>query len=79
MLSTKAMRWKDSGAYRAHYDRALPVDALVAAAMFNGQNLSSYFLPRSCLGKKFVYTNYTYQCLHQSLLHWFSHGLKKNS
>ena len=76
MLLTKAMGWKDSGAYWAHYNHALPVDALVAAAMVNGQNLSSYFLPWSCLGKKFVYTNYTYQCLHQSL---FSHGSKKNN
>jgi hypothetical protein len=43
--------WNDSGVYRPCYDRALPVDALLGAAMFNGNRQDSYFVPRSHLGK----------------------------
>ncbi|TFY83866.1 hypothetical protein EWM64_g142 [Hericium alpestre] len=41
--------WSDSGSYRACYDRTFPLDALLASAMFNGRDPSSYFLARDTL------------------------------
>ncbi|TFY74110.1 hypothetical protein EWM64_g9902, partial [Hericium alpestre] len=50
MNSVKALgRWSDSGSYRACYDRTFPLDALLASAMFNGCDPSSYFLARDTL------------------------------
>ena len=43
--------WSEGGSYRPCYDRALPVGALLGAAMFNGNRQDSYFVPRSHLGK----------------------------
>ena len=40
--------WSESGAFRPCYDRALPVDALLGAAMFNGRKPESYFVARAC-------------------------------
>jgi len=48
---TKAMGgWNENGAFRACYDRALPVDALLGAAMFNGRKPETYFVARDRLG-----------------------------
>ena len=48
---TKAMGgWNENGAFRACYDRALPVDALLGAAMFNGRKPETYFVARDKLG-----------------------------
>jgi hypothetical protein len=48
---TKAMGgWNENGAFRACYDRALPVDALLGAAMFNGCKPETYFVARDKLG-----------------------------
>ncbi|TFY77579.1 hypothetical protein EWM64_g6432, partial [Hericium alpestre] len=51
IASTKAMGgWNESsGAFRGCYDRSLPLDALLASAMFNGREPSSYFLARDVL------------------------------
>jgi hypothetical protein len=43
--------WSDGGCYRPCYDRALPVSALLGAAMFNGNRQDSYFVPRGHLGE----------------------------
>jgi hypothetical protein len=42
--------WSDSGSYRACYDRALPVRALLAAAMFDSEHPETHFLARDSLG-----------------------------
>lgn len=48
---TKALGcWSESGAY-AVYDRGLPLDAMLAAAMFNGRKPENYFMPRSALSE----------------------------
>jgi len=48
---TKAMGgWNKNGAFRACYDRALPLDALLGAAMFNGRKPETYFVARDKLG-----------------------------
>lgn len=48
---TKALGgWHEQGSFRACYDRALPVDALLASAMFNGRKPETYFLARDRLG-----------------------------
>ncbi|KAK7043502.1 hypothetical protein R3P38DRAFT_3259576 [Favolaschia claudopus] len=41
--------WSDSGSYRACYDRALPLQAMLAAAMFDSQHPESHFLARDSL------------------------------
>ncbi|KAF5367837.1 hypothetical protein D9615_010577 [Tricholomella constricta] len=47
---TKALGgWSESGSFRRCYDRTLPVDALLGAAMFNGRKPETYFVPRACL------------------------------
>lgn len=43
--------WSESGSFRPCYDRALPVDALLGAAMFNGRKPESYFVARACSGE----------------------------
>jgi hypothetical protein len=48
--------WSDSGSFKPCYDRALPVDALLGAAMFNAMRPESHFLAREFLGKSFVLT-----------------------
>jgi hypothetical protein len=49
---TKAMGgWSESGSFRACYDRALPVDALLGSAGFNGRKPETYFVARDRLGK----------------------------
>lgn len=47
--------WSESGSYGV-YDRALSVEALMGAAMFNAKDPRSHFLPRGCLGER------TYLC-----------------
>lgn len=48
---TKAMGgWSENGAFRPCYDRALPLDALLGAAMFNGRKPETYFVARDKLG-----------------------------
>jgi hypothetical protein len=42
--------WSENGAFRPCYDRALPLDALLGAAMFNGRKPESYFIARDKLG-----------------------------
>lgn len=49
--SVKAIGWSAGDSFSACYDRALPMDALMGAAMFNVRNFSSYFLPRNCLSE----------------------------
>jgi len=47
---TKSLgHWSDGGAYHI-YDRRLPMEAMVAAASFNGRRPESYFLARDMLG-----------------------------
>jgi len=49
---TKALGgWSESGSFRNCYDRSLPVDALLGAAMFNGRKPEEYFLARDALGE----------------------------
>jgi hypothetical protein len=50
---TKALSgWSEgSGSFRPCYDRALPIDAMLGAAMFNACKPESYYLPRDVLGK----------------------------
>jgi hypothetical protein len=43
--------WADSGSFKPCYDRALPVDALLGAAMFDAARPESHFLAREFLGK----------------------------
>jgi hypothetical protein len=48
---TKAMGgWNENGAFGACYDHALPVDALLRAALFNGRKPETYFVARDKLG-----------------------------
>lgn len=49
---TKALGgWSDSsGSFRPCYDRALPVDAMLGAAMFNARKPETYQLLRDALG-----------------------------
>ncbi len=49
---TKALGgWNEhSGVFRSCYDRALPLPALLGAAMFNGRDPATYNLPRDVLG-----------------------------
>ena len=42
--------WNDGDAYRQAYDRAMPVDALLGAAMFNAQKPEQHCLGRDFLG-----------------------------
>ncbi|KAJ6629729.1 hypothetical protein B0H10DRAFT_2208694 [Mycena sp. CBHHK59/15] len=42
--------WSESGSFRPCYDRALPVDALLGAAMFDAARPEAHFLARDCLG-----------------------------
>jgi hypothetical protein len=42
--------WSEGGSYRQCYDRGLPVDALLGAAMFNSKKPEEHFLPREHLG-----------------------------
>ena len=50
--STKALgNWSSSGSYRACYDRQVPIDALLGAAMFNAQKPEDHFLEREQLGE----------------------------
>ncbi|GLB45440.1 hypothetical protein LshimejAT787_2201030 [Lyophyllum shimeji] len=47
---TKALGgWSENGSYRQCYDRALPIDALLGAAMFNAHKPETYCLPRDYL------------------------------
>jgi hypothetical protein len=49
---TKALGgWSESGSFRPCYDRALPVDAMLGAAMFNGRKPESYFVARACTSR----------------------------
>lgn len=41
--------WSESGSFRPCYDRALPVDAMLGAAMFDAQRPENHFLPRESL------------------------------
>jgi hypothetical protein len=51
---TKALGgWSDSGSFKPCYYRALPVDALLGAAMFDATRPESHFLAREFLGKYF--------------------------
>jgi hypothetical protein len=48
---TKALGgWSEDGSFRPCYDRALPLDALLGAAMFNARKPETYCLPRGMLG-----------------------------
>ncbi|KAJ7048605.1 hypothetical protein C8F01DRAFT_1266940 [Mycena amicta] len=38
--------WNENGSYRACYDRAFPLEAMLAAAMFNSKEPQSHFLAR---------------------------------
>ena len=40
--------WSESGSFRECYDRVLPVDALLGAAMFNGRKPETYFVAHAC-------------------------------
>ncbi|KAF5377311.1 hypothetical protein D9615_006350 [Tricholomella constricta] len=47
---TKALgNWSQNGSFRKCYDTALPTDAMLAAASFNGRRQDSYFIPRDQL------------------------------
>nr|GAT42467.1 predicted protein [Mycena chlorophos] len=41
--------WNDSGSYRPCYDRALPLEALLGAAMFDSKSPQSHFIARETL------------------------------
>jgi hypothetical protein len=88
---TKALGgWMENGSYRAVYDHALPVDALLGAAMFNGWRPESYFLPRDVLGAYDLSPCHLYllceahtlavspfpQSPPPNSLAWYSHGSK---
>ncbi|KAF9059158.1 hypothetical protein BDP27DRAFT_1371825 [Rhodocollybia butyracea] len=51
--SVKAIGWSAGDSFSACYDQALPLDALMGAAMFNGRNFASYFIARAALGNCF--------------------------
>jgi hypothetical protein len=52
--------WSESGPFRPCYDRALPVDAMLGAAMFDVQKPETHFLPRESLGElNYVGIKYT--------------------
>lgn len=42
--------WSENGAFRPCYHHALPLDALLGVAMFNGQKPETYFVARDKLG-----------------------------
>lgn len=42
--------WSQGGSFHASYHRALPVDALMANAGFNGEKRNDYFISRDKLG-----------------------------
>ncbi|KAF9060468.1 hypothetical protein BDP27DRAFT_1430087 [Rhodocollybia butyracea] len=42
--SVKAIGWSAGDSFSACYDQALPLDALMGAAMFNTRNFASYFI-----------------------------------
>lgn len=47
---TKALgNWSQNGSFRKCYDTALPTDAMLAAASFNGRKQESYFVARGIL------------------------------
>ncbi|KAG6862889.1 hypothetical protein C0993_001063, partial [Termitomyces sp. T159_Od127] len=46
---TKALGNWSQGTLRNCYDRMLPIDAMLAAASFNGKRQDSYFLARDAL------------------------------
>lgn len=46
--------WSDSGSFRACYDRALPLDALLGAAMFDATKPEAHFLPREFLREYYL-------------------------
>lgn len=50
VTATKALGgWSESGAYRSCYDRALPVEAMLGAAMFNARKPETFCVVRDCL------------------------------
>jgi hypothetical protein len=52
VTSTKALgRWSETDAMANCYDRAIPIDALLAASMFNGRKPEEHFLARDALGR----------------------------
>lgn len=52
--STKALGgWSEGGVYRNCYDRALPLEAMLGAAMFNARKPENHCLLRECLGMPF--------------------------
>jgi hypothetical protein len=51
--------WSDSSSFKPCYDHALPVDALLGAAMFDTMRPESHFLARKFLGKSFVLAGWT--------------------
>ena len=54
VTATKALGgWSESGAYRNCYDRALPVEAMLGAAMFNARKPETHHLVRDCLRASF--------------------------
>lgn len=55
----KALRgWEDGSAYKACYDRSLPLDAMVGVAGVDARNLEKYFISRDILGKLFVWAQF---------------------
>jgi hypothetical protein len=42
--------WSQGGAYDKSYDRALPTEAMLAAASFHGQKQELFFVARDKLG-----------------------------
>jgi hypothetical protein len=75
--------WKggrDSTVYKECYDNVLPMNAMLANAMFSGTRHDLYDLPRDKLGAYFFLlnsnrkSNYCSQNLHQNSYHRFFHG-----
>jgi hypothetical protein len=52
VTSTKALgRWSETDAMTNCYDWAIPIDALLAASMFNGLKPEEHFLAHDILGE----------------------------
>lgn len=55
-MDTKVLgKWKSGDAYSEVYDRGLPRNAMLAAAMFNAEHQESYVLPRGLLGAPYIF------------------------
>lgn len=46
--------WSESGSFRPCYDRVLPVDAMLGAAMFDVQQREAHFLSRESLLELYI-------------------------